>query len=80
VVGLLGECEERRADEPGQTGSFENGVGIFGADDMDGDKPIKIRGTWDQITPTSCRWSQAVSRDGGRTWDENWVMQWTRVK
>jgi hypothetical protein len=65
---------------PGQTGSFENGAGIFGSDDMDGDKPIKVRGIWDQITPTSCRWSQAVSRDGGRTWDENWVMQWTRVK
>lgn len=64
---------------PGQTGSFESGVGIFGADDMDGDKPIKVRGIWDQITPTSCRWSQAVSRDGGRTWDENWVMRWTRV-
>lgn len=65
---------------PGQTGSFENGVGIFGADDMDGDKPIKVRGIWDQITPKSCRWSQAVSYDGGRTWAENWVMQWTRVR
>jgi hypothetical protein len=65
---------------PGQTGSFENGAGIFGADDMDGDKPIKVRGIWDQITPTSCRWSQAVSYDGGRTWAENWVMLWTRVR
>ncbi|MFM9864503.1 MAG: hypothetical protein ACKVRO_12935 [Micropepsaceae bacterium] len=65
---------------PGQTGSFENGAGIFGADDVDDGKPIKVRGIWDQITPTSCRWSQAVSRDGGRTWEENWVMQWTRVK
>ncbi len=65
---------------PGQTGSFENGAGIFGADDMDGDKPIKVRGVWDQITPASCRWSQAISYDGGRTWAENWVMQWTRVR
>jgi hypothetical protein len=29
---------------PGQTGVFENGVGTFTADDMDGDKPIKVRG------------------------------------
>lgn len=65
---------------PGQTGSFENGAGIFLADDVDDGKPIKVRGVWDQITPTSCQWSQAISRDGGRTWEENWVMKWSRVK
>ncbi|HEX8877214.1 MAG TPA: hypothetical protein VF777_10725 [Phycisphaerales bacterium] len=65
---------------PGQTGDFENGVGTFGADDMDGDKPIKVKGVWDQITPNSCRWWQAVSWDDGKTWEENWVMEWTRVK
>jgi hypothetical protein len=64
---------------PGMTGSFENGAGIFIADDTDDGKPIKVRGLWDQITPTSCRWSQAVSRDGGKTWEDNWVMQWLRV-
>lgn len=64
---------------PGQTGSFENGAGIFGADDVDDGKPIKVRGIWDQITPKSCRWRQAVSRDGGKTWEENWIMHWTRV-
>lgn len=65
---------------PGQTGGFENGVGTFGADDMDGDKPIKVKGVWDKITPNSCRWWQAVSWDDGKTWEENWVMEWTRVK
>lgn len=64
---------------PGMPGHFINGEGIFEADDMDGDKPIKVRGIWDQITPTSCRWRQAVSRDAGKTWEENWVMRWTRV-
>lgn len=65
---------------PGQTGGFENGVGTFGADDMDGDKPIKVKGVWDQITPNSCRWWQAASWDDGKTWEQNWVMEWTRVK
>jgi hypothetical protein len=65
---------------PGQTGGFENGVGTFGADDMDGDKPIKVKGVWDQITPNSCRWWQAVSWDDGKTWEQNWVMEWMRVK
>lgn len=63
----------------GQTGGFANGVGTFGADDMDGDKPIKVRGVWDRITPTSCRWRQGVSYDAGRTWQDNWFMDWTRV-
>lgn len=64
---------------PGQTGSFENGAGIFVSDDMDGDKPIKAAGVWDRITPTSCRWRQSVSHDGGKTWEDNWIMEWTRV-
>jgi hypothetical protein len=64
---------------PGMPGYFENGAGIFTADDMDGEKPIKVRGVWDQITPKSCRWFQALSRDGGKTWEQNWVMQWVRV-
>ena len=65
---------------PGQTGVFDNGVGTFTADDMDGDRPIKVRGVWDKITPNSCRWSQAVSYDQGATWKDNWLMDWTRVK
>jgi hypothetical protein len=64
---------------PGQQGGFVNGVGTFEADDVDGDQPIKVRGIWDEITPTSCRWRQAVSRDGGQTWEENWIMAWVRA-
>ncbi len=64
---------------PGQTGSFENGAGIFVSDDVDNGTPIKAVGVWDGITPTSCRWRQAVSRDGGETWAQNWIMDWTRV-
>lgn len=64
---------------PGQTGVFENGVGTFGADDADEGKPIKVRGVWDRITPNSCRWFQGVSRDGGKTWEDNWFMDWSRA-
>ncbi len=48
-------------------------------DDKDGETPIIVRGAWDQITPRSCRWCQAVSRDDGKTWEDSWVMHWTRV-
>lgn len=64
---------------PGMAGSFENGEGIFLADDEDEGRPIVVRGVWDRIKDNSCRWHQAVSRDGGRTWEVNWWMDWTRV-
>ncbi len=64
---------------PGMPGSFENGAATFMADDVDGDKPIKVASVWDKVTPKSCRWRQAVSRDGGKTWDENWIMEWKRA-
>lgn len=65
---------------PGQTGSFENGAGIFVTDDEADGKPVKYAGIWDQIAPGSCRWRQAASKDGGRTWDQSWIMHWTRVR
>lgn len=62
-----------------QTGGFVNGVGAFGADEMDGDALIKVRGIWDNISPTTTRWRQAVSRDNGASWEENWIMDWRRA-
>jgi hypothetical protein len=64
---------------PGMPGNFENGVGTFVSDDMDGKQKIKVRGVWDRITPTSCRWHQAISRNAGKTWEDNWFMDWTKV-
>jgi hypothetical protein len=60
-------------------GGFSDGVGTFAADEVDGGEPIKARGIWDRITPTSCRWHQATSADNGVTWQPNWFMDWTRV-
>lgn len=64
---------------PGVTGSFENGAGIFISDDEEDGKPVQWAGVWDRITPRSCRWRQAVSRDGGATWTQTWLMDWTRT-
>ena len=65
---------------PPSWGSFVNGVGTWDLDETDGDnQPTIVRGVWDRITPASCRWYQAVSRDGGKTWAENWLMDWTRA-
>lgn len=64
---------------PGMPGGFADGIGTFQSDDMDGDQAIQVRGIWDEIGPNSCRWQQAVSRDGGQTWAINWWMRWTRA-
>jgi hypothetical protein len=64
---------------PGQLGSFENGAGIFVTDDSADGVPVKHVGVWDNLTANSCRWRQASSRDGGQTWDQNWIMEWVRA-
>lgn len=64
---------------PPQLGQFVDGAGIFLADDEDEGKPVKIKAVWDQITPASCRWYQIMSRDGGKTWEYGWYMDWTRA-
>jgi hypothetical protein len=71
--------QAREIGEAGLTGVFVDGVGTFTAQDTDNGAPIVVRGVWDRITPASCRWRQGVSRDGGKTWEENWFMEWRRA-
>ena len=59
-------------------GKFRNGVGIFeGDDELDG-RPIRVRYTWSAIRADSARWEQAMSDDGGATWELNWQMEFVR--
>ena len=60
-------------------GYFEDGQGVFLTHSMDGAQAILERGLWDNITPTTCRWQQATSRDGGVTWHTNWLMDGVRA-
>lgn len=62
----------------GLPGSFEDGAGIFQSEEDDQGTRVLYRSVWDRITPTSCRWQQGASRDGGRTWSLDWSMDWTR--
>lgn len=65
--------------DPPVKGHFENGVGTFYADGIVNGKPTRTRFIWSRITPTSARWEQALSSDGGQTWDTNWIMEWRRA-
>ncbi|MBB4743533.1 hypothetical protein BJY16_006992 [Actinoplanes octamycinicus] len=64
---------------PPVTGRFAGGRGDFYGDDTHEGKPIKAHFIWSDITPTSARWEQEFSADGGQTWESNWVMEFTRV-
>jgi len=65
--------------DPPVHGRFENGVGVFEADDTLRGKPVRVRVTWSHITPTSAHWEQAFSADGGKTWETNWVSEFSRA-
>ena len=64
---------------PPSWGSFVDGVGTWDSEDKEGEKPMIYRGVWDRITSRSCRWYQAASADGGKTWQQSWTMDWSRV-
>ena len=66
--------------DPPVKGRFVHGIGTFYASDTLRGKPIKVRFTWSQITPTTAHWEQAYSGDGGRTWETNWIQDVRRVK
>ena len=60
-------------------GTFEDGVGTFLANDTFEGRAIKVRFLWSRITPKSCRWEQAFSEDGGKSWETNWTMDFART-
>jgi hypothetical protein len=59
-------------------GSFENGRGEFFAQEVFEGKRVFSRFIWSNITATSCQWEQALSADGGKTWETNWIMEFVR--
>jgi hypothetical protein len=61
-------------------GEFKNGRGEFYDQEPFNGRTILVRNVWSDITPNSCRFEQAFSDDGGKTWEVNWIAVDTRVK
>ncbi len=61
-------------------GKFENERGEFYDHELFEGKAIFCRYIWSEITETSCRWEQAFSEDGGRSWETNWIMDFVRTE
>jgi hypothetical protein len=64
---------------PPTIGEFKNGRGEFYAQETLDGRAILVRFVISDITPTSCRFEQAFSDDGGKTWETNWIATDTRV-
>jgi hypothetical protein len=60
-------------------GHFEHGIGTFYGDTTLGDKPVRVRFIWSDITATSASWQQAYSYDHGKTWETVWIKQLQRT-
>ncbi len=66
-----------RLDTP-VVGGFAGAHGEFYGEDRDGERPVKVRYTWDEIDHDHARWAQAFSYDD-RTWETNWTAEFTRA-
>ena len=61
-------------------GEFKNGRGEFYDQETFNGRAILVRFVISDITTNSCRFEQAFSDDGGKTWEVNWIAIDTRVK
>lgn len=61
-------------------GKFKDGHGEFYAHEVFENQHIYSRFIWCEITANSCRWEQAFSADGGKTWETNWTADFTRLE
>ena len=61
-------------------GEFKNGRGEFFDQEPFNGRTILVRFVISDVTPNSCRFEQAFSDDGGKTWEVNWITTDTRMK
>ncbi|HZR55315.1 MAG TPA: hypothetical protein VFA74_00460 [Terriglobales bacterium] len=61
-------------------GTFKDGRGELFEQDTFHNKSILVRGLWSEITPTSHRYTESYSNDGGKTWFTSFDAHKTREK
>ena len=77
AIWWLASDEPHRMQVP-VVGRFESGIGRFVAEDCLRGEAIVTRFLWLQTDTNSPRWEQAMSADGGTTWETNWTMDFAR--
>lgn len=78
AIWWLSASDPHQMDVP-VIGKFDAEIGSFFADDTHNDEPVIVRFQWIKTDPSAPRWDQAMSRDGGQTWETNWTMQFERA-
>ena len=64
--------------EPPVVGAFSgDGCVCEGPDTFEG-RAILVRYIWSRCSTPNPRWEQTFSEDGGKTWESNWIMEFTR--
>jgi hypothetical protein len=61
-------------------GRFEGGRGEFYDQEIYEGQRVFSRFIWSVLDANTARWEQAFSPDGGRTWETNWTMDFTRME
>ena len=71
---------QNRSGSSSLSGTFRHGRGEFFSTSraQDGAETIS-RYTFSDVTDESLRWDDAFSRDGGLTWTNNWIMEFSRT-
>ncbi len=70
-----------RSGSTSLTGAFRHNRGeFFGSRPLSDSTSIISRYTFSDITPKSLRWDDSFSKDDGKTWTNNWIMEFTRTE
>jgi hypothetical protein len=72
-----GSKKTGRLDVP-MFGAWKDGVGEFYDQELLHGRAIYVRFLWTNESPDKARWEQSFSDDGGKTWETNWIMEFTR--
>jgi hypothetical protein len=62
-----------------EVGGFKDGVGEFYCQEPFEGRMIFSRFIWCNVADGFCRWEQAFSEDGGKTWETNWTADFSRT-
>jgi hypothetical protein len=65
--------------EPPVVGGFAGRKGTFYADDVFKNQPIRVRTTYEPLTPDHAQWTQAFSPRSTEQWEINWIMDFKRA-
>ena len=77
AIWWLASGTPHRIDLP-VIGRFDQGLGAVYADDMRRRAAIRVRFLWLRTATAQPRWEQAMSADGGQSWETNWTMEFDR--